>query len=129
MHGAARAPPRRPSSASLWSPTTSALLPTPLRKRIADAETESTDWALVVTGGSELTGLVQDVVARLASMVAADRRKLTEDNIELLVRSMLRHASRSRVDARLEFDNARLRGTYLQEVPRDPHPRSALHRA
>lgn len=92
-------------------------LPAPLRKRIADAETEPTDWALLVTGESELTGLVQDVVARLASMVAADRRKLTEDNIELLVRSMLPHAPRSRVDAQLELDNARLRAAYLQEVP------------
>ena len=92
-------------------------LPAPLRKRIADAETEPADWALLVTGESELTGLVQDVVARLASMVAADRRKVTEDNIELLVRSMLPHAPHSRVDAQLELDNARLRAAYLEEVP------------
>ena len=92
-------------------------LPSPLRKRIADAETEPAGWALLVTGESELTGLVQDLVARLASMVAADRRKLTEDNIELLVRSMLPHAPRSTVDAQLELDNALLRTAYLEEVP------------
>ena len=92
-------------------------LPSRLRRRIADAETEPADWALLVTGESELTGLVQDVIARLASMVAADQRKLTEDNIELLVRSMLPHAPRSTVDAQLELDNARLRAAYLEEVP------------
>lgn len=93
-------------------------LPPPLRERIADSETEApTDWALLVTGTPELTGLVQDVMARLASLVAADRRQLTEDNIELLVRSMLPHAPRSKVDAQLELDNARLRAAYLEEVP------------
>ena len=92
-------------------------LPSPLRRRIADAETEPADWALLVTGESELTGLVQDVIARLASMVATDRRKITENNIELLVRSMLPHAPRSTVDAQLELDNARLRAAYLEEVP------------
>ena len=92
-------------------------LPAGLRRRIADAETEPADWALLVTGESELTGLVQDVISRLASMVAADRRKLTEDNIELLVRSMLPHVPRRTVDAQLELDNARLRAAYLEEVP------------
>lgn len=71
----------------------------------------------MVTGESEFTGLVQDMISRLASLVASDRRQLTEDNIELLIRSLLPHAPRSQLGAQLELDNARLRAAYLQEVP------------
>ena len=107
-------------------------LPAPIRKRITEGETEApTDWALLVTGESELTGLVQDVISRLASMVAAGRRQLTEDNVELLIRSMLPHAPRSKVGAQLELDNARLRAAYLSEVPtrsgREVRAASGLH--
>ena len=92
-------------------------LPPPLRKRIADGTEADTDWALVVTGESGLSGLVQEMISRLASLVAADRRQLTEDNIELLIRSLAPHAARSTVGAGLELDNARLRAAYLREVP------------
>ena len=85
----------------------------------------------MVTGAYELTGLVQDMVFRLAPMVAAERRQLTEDNIELLMRSVLPHAPRSGVGAQLELDNARLRAAYLQEVParsgREVRAASGLH--
>ena len=93
------------------------VLPPPLRKRIADGTEAATDWALVVTGESGLSGLVQEMISRLASLVATDRRQLTEDNIELLIRSLAPHAARSTVGAGLELDNARLRAAYLREVP------------
>ena len=95
-------------------------LPASLRGKIADALVPgeaSGIWTLVGTPDSELGDLFRRMIARLSPIAAMYRRELTENNIELMVRSILADAPRPDVHAELEMDNARLRADYLRETP------------
>ena len=94
-------------------------LPAPLRAEIADGSTPEAirrDWTLVGTADPEMAELLRRVLLCLSPIAAMHRRKLTEHNIELLVRSILPDVPRPDVWAELERDNARMRADYLRET-------------
>ena len=94
-------------------------LPASLGEGIADGPTPEAiprNWTLVGTADPEMADLLRRVLLCLSPIAAMHRRKLTEHNIELLVRSILPDVPRPDVWAELERDNARMRADYLRET-------------